>query len=514
MPKASTDKGRSKFLSGVLLLTFSTVVVKIIGLIYKIPMLSLLGGQGMGYFNSAYEIYALVCTISVSGLPVAMSVIISSSDEKRRGKIFYVSICLFLFMGVAFFLLMLLLSGKISLFLKNPKAMLAVMAISPAAVFSCLSGAYRGYFQGNSKMLPISLSQIIEALGKLILGMIFAYAEKMRGGNIASVAAWGILGVTLSTALGFVFLFIFKLASGKKEEISKDSNRAENWQILKELVSLAFPITLSSLIVSLTRVVDMTMILRRLQYIGYSCDSANFLYGSYTTMCLPLFALSPALISAIALPLIPSLSENIAKNDKAGQKKYISDALTLTFFISMPIGLGMCLFSGEILSLLFSGQIDAIRLMKMPLCVLSLSVVTSCMITLTNGILQSYRRVYIPIISMGVGCVIKLILSYALISMPSVNILGAPISTLVCDAVISAINIYYVKKSLSDKLSIIKIFSKPLLCTAVSVGGAYGFMKILTTHIESSRLLTLTCIAIAGVSYLLLAGKEILKIKN
>ena len=144
-------------------MTFSTVVVKIIGLIYKIPMLSLLGGQGMGYFNSAYEIYALVCALSTTGLPVAMSVIISSSDEKRRGRVFYISFSLFLVMGFVFSMGMLLLSGKLSLLLKNPRAVLSIMAISPAAVFSCLTGVYRGYFQGQSKMLPISLSQIIEA---------------------------------------------------------------------------------------------------------------------------------------------------------------------------------------------------------------------------------------------------------------------------------------------------------------------------------------------------------------
>lgn len=494
-------------------MTISTVVVKIIGLIYKIPMLSLLGGQGMGYFNSAYEIYALVCALATTGLPVAMSVIISS-DEKRRGQIFSVSLCLFLVVGMLFGTLMLVFSGKLSLFLKNPKAMLSIMAISPAAIFMCLSGAYRGYFQGRAKMLPISISQIIEALGKLILGIIFAYAAKRRGEGIALIAASGILGVTLATALSFGFLFIYKIIGDKKEGICKRVKMTDKWKILKELLSLAFPITLSALIISLTRAIDTTMILRQLQFIGYSEDVANFLYGSYTTMCLPLFALSPALVSAIALPLIPSLSENIAKNDLKEQKKYISDALSLTFFISMPISIGMCLFSREILSLLFGGQNGGEGLMAMPLSVLSLSVVLSCTITLTNAVLQSYRKVYIPIISMGIGCIVKLVLSYALISMPSINILGAPISTLACDAVICIINIYCMKKALRQSIGVIKILSKPLICSALSVGLAYGVKILMYKSFEDSRLLTLACIGVAGIIYLLLAGKEILKLKN
>lgn len=514
MPKASVTQGSNKFLSGVLLLTLSTVVVKIIGLVYKIPMLSLLGGQGMGYFNSAYEIYALACSLATTGLPVAMSVIISSSDKRQRGQIFSVSICLFFFTGIIFSALMLVFSGKLSMFLKNPKAMLSIMAISPAALFMCLSGAYRGYFQGRAKMLPISLSQIIEAGGKLVLGIIFAYSSKIRGGDMASVAASGILGVTLASALSCCFLFIFKIVSDKKEGIIKKVKTGEKWEILKELLSLAFPITLASLIISLTRAIDTTMILRRLQDVGYSSDSANYVYGLYTTMCLPLFALSPALISAIALPLIPSLSENIAKNDRQGQKKCVSDALSLTFFISMPISLGMCLFSREILSLLFGGQNGAEYLMIMPLSVLSLSVVLSCTITITNAVLQSYRRVYIPIISMGVGCIVKLVLSYSLICEPTLNILGAPISTLACDAVICIINISCMKKALGQRISIVKLLSKPLLCASVSVGLSYFAMRFACRYAQPSRLLTLICICIAGGIYLLLVCKEILKLKN
>ena len=152
--------------------------------------------------------------------------------------------------------------------------------------------------------------------------------------------------------------------------------------------------------------------------------------------------------------------------------------------------------------------------MSMPLSVLSLSVVLSCTITLTNAVLQSYRKVYIPIISMGIGCIVKLVLSYALISMPSINILGAPISTLACDAVICIINVYCMKKALHQSIGVIKILSKPLICSALSVGLAYGVKILMYKSFEDSRLLTLACIGMAGIIYLLLAGKEILKLKN
>ncbi len=512
MPKASVTKGSNKFLSGVLILTISTVIVKIIGLVYKIPMLTLLGGEGMGYFNSAYEIYALMCAFATTGLPVAMSVIISSSDTEKKDRIFKVSFSLFLFMGAVGFLVMLLLSGQISEIIKSKGSVYSIIAISPAVIFVCMCGAYRGYFQGISKMLPTSLSQIIEAGGKLLFGIIFALYANKKGYGVNVVAAFGVLGVTVSSALGCLYLFFVKKRDGHRELCT--NNAQSNKEILKDLLKLALPITLSSLILSMTRAFDMTMILRRLQNIGYSEGAANYTYGCYTTLCMPLFALAPALISAVALPLIPELSSAIKGRDREMQRTNITDAMSLTMFISLPVSIGLCLFSREILSLLFAGKVNEINVTYLSLSILSLSVVPSCLITLTNAILQTYKRAYLPIISMGVGCLIKIAVAYVLIGNESVNILGAPISTLICDMIICFLNIYFLQRHSGLNLSVFKIFIKPALCAMASVLPVFYLMRVLTQKGMAGNTLTLVCIGIAGLFYLVWSGGEIFRIKR
>ena len=161
--------------SGFFILTLSTVTVKIIGLIYKIPILGLLGSEGMGYFNSAYEIYALFCIISTAGLPVAMSVMISGRGEASANVIFRVALRIFLLLGVVGCAIMLAFAAPFAYFLKNENAALCIFVIAPTVLFVCICGAYRGYFQGLGSMKQTAISQIIEACAKLILGLAFAY---------------------------------------------------------------------------------------------------------------------------------------------------------------------------------------------------------------------------------------------------------------------------------------------------------------------------------------------------
>lgn len=513
MPKAPVTKGSNKFLSGVLVLTLSTVIVKIIGLVYKIPMLTLLGGEGMGYFNSAYEIYALMCAFATTGLPVAMSVIISSSDTEKKDRIFKVSFALFLIMGIVGSLFMLIFSGQISEIIKSSGSLYSIIAISPAVIFICMCGAYRGYFQGISKMLPTSLSQIIEAGGKLLFGIIFALYASKKGYGVNIIAAFGVLGVTVSSALGCLYLYFVKRREGRNS-ICAYENNVSNKAILKDLIKLALPITLSSLVLSMTRALDMTMILRRLQSIGYSEGAANYTYGCYTTLCMPLFALAPALIGAVALPLIPELSSAIKGRDREMQKSNITDAMSLTMFISIPVSIGLCLFSREILCLLFAGKVNEINITYLSLSILSLSVVPSCLITLTNAILQTYKKAYLPIMSMGVGCFAKISVAYILIGNESVNILGAPISTLVCDMIICILNIYFLQKHSNLNLSVFRIFVKPVICGMISIVPIFALMRMLTQRGIDGNVLTLACIGIAGIVYLVLTGREVLRIKG
>ena len=493
------EKGR-KFISGVYVLTLSTVIVKIIGLIYKIPMLKLLGNTGMGYFNSAYEIYAAFCVISTSGMPVAMSLLISSTeDERRRRRIFKVALFVFLMLGIVCMALMLGLAYPFSSFLGSPKTYFSLLCISPAIFFICLSSAARGYFQGLGQMKQTAISQVIEAAGKLIFGLCFAGVGIKLGLDIPKVAGAAVLGLTLAEALSAAYLFISK---GKTK--TEDGGAENNREIFFSLMKTTLPITLSASVLSIAKLIDMTMIFRRLGSLGYGSDLVNSIYGSYTTLAIPLFSLTPALVSAIALPLVPTISSARAQGDLDTQNQTARRAFKLTSLIAAPIGAGLVLFSTPILELIFSGETQAIAYSAPLLSILGLSVLLSCFITVQNALLQAYGKPSLPLISMLIGSVLKFAVCYVLVGNANINMYGIPVGTFICDFCISAINFYFLTKHSPLIFKFSDILIKPYFCAVVSCVAAFMIYDTLPRFLDSSILRTLAGIAAAAIIYILL----------
>ena len=494
-------KKSDSFLSGVMVLSLSAVIVKIIGLVYKIPMLRLLGSEGMGYFNSAYEIYTLFCTVATTGLPVAMSVMISSFKDTDEGgkRIFRVALRLFLILGALGCFIMLAFARPFAAFLGSDRAAICILAIAPTVLLICVSSAYRGFFQGKGRMTPTAVSQVIEALGKLILGLIFAFVALSFGASTETVAAMAVMGLTLGTAVSALYLALVKRFADKR---APSIEVAAGERVLPTLLWTAIPVTLSSSVVSITKVIDMSMILRRLQDLGQSSEQAFSAYGSYTTLALPLFSLAPALITSVAMPLIPSLSGAVARGDREGQMSAVEDALRVTALISMPVSVGLALFSKPILRLIFSGEDAAIEVSAPLLTVLSLSVTASCLITVGNAVLQAYRKPTVPIISMAAGSVAKIVIAFFLIGDARIGLIGAPISTFVCDFVINAINFYFIGRCLPEPPSISRVFLRPFLSAAVSVSVARLVYNLLCSKLGEGSALTLGAVILAAALYL------------
>ena len=504
--QGAKSRKKDEFISGVLILSLSAIIVKIIGLIYKIPMLGLLGSEGMGYFNSAYEVYTLFCSVATTGLPVAMAVMISSKkgDESESRRIFRVSLGAFLVLGGVGCLTMVAFARPFAEFLGSDKALPCMLAISPTVLLICISGAYRGFFQGKGKMLPTALSQVIEALGKLILGLLLAFIALNFGADIPTVAAMAALGLTLGVGVSALYL-ASAAVFGKKKLTCDAEGESSREKILPALLRTAIPVTLSSSVVSITKVIDMSMILRRLQDLGQSSEQAFSAYGSYTTLALPLFSLAPALVTSIAMPLIPSLSGAVSRGDREGQKKVVEDALRLTVLISAPASLGLALFSKPILELIFSGEDAAIALAAPLLACLGLSVTLSCLITVENAILQSYGKAHIPLLAMAIGSVIKMAVAYFLIGNPDIGLMGAPISTFVCDLVINAVNFYFIGREISGIQIISRVLLRPYLSAAVAVGFSRLAYNVIALRLGEGRIVTVTSVALAAALYFLLA---------
>ena len=504
--RGAENRKKDEFFSGVLILSISAIIVKIIGLVYKIPMLGLLGSEGMGYFNSAYEVYALFCSVATTGLPVAMAVMISSKNGEERDsrRIFRVSMAAFLVLGGLGCLTMIALAKPFAVFLGSEKAMPCMVAIAPTVLLICISGAYRGYFQGKGRMLPTALSQVIEAAGKLILGLLLALIALNLGADTPTVAAMAALGLTLGVGASALYLASAS-AFGKQKPLIESDVEPSREKILPTLLATAVPVTLSSSVVSITKVIDMSMILRRLQDLGQSSEQAFSAYGSYTTLALPLFSLAPALVTSIAMPLIPSLSGAVSRDDPKGQRRVVMDALRLTALISAPASLGLVLFSRPILELIFSGESAAIALAAPCLSCLGLSVTLSCLITVENAILQTLGKAHVPLLAMAIGSALKIAAAYFLIAIPSIGIMGAPISTFICDLVINAVNFFFIGREMGTIPIISRVLLRPYLSAAVAVGLSRLAYNGICARFGESRIITLISVILAAVLYFLLA---------
>lgn len=511
----STSSKRPSFLSGVSLLTLSALVVKVIGLLYRIPLLNHLGTEGMGYFNTAYELYALFCVISTAGLPVAMSVLISAFEAGGRPRdarrVYGVSLALFAGIGVLGTILLWGLSAPFARLLGNPLSAVCMRAVAPTVLLICLSSAFRGYFQGRRNMLPTALSQVIEAGGKLFLGLAFAAYARSHGADLPMTAAYAALGLTVGTAVSVLYLWLYKRMSDRRDGItaSWEERPSAPAPILRPLLATAIPVTLSAGVISLTKCVDLALILRRLQAVGYTAAEANALYGCYSTLAVPVFNILPSLTTSIALSATPALSAALQKG-KEGQgelRKTAASSIGLTLIVAIPAGLGISVFAEDILSLLFAGQPAAVAQAAPWLSCLGLSVPAACLITVTGAMLQAAGKANRPIISMLLGVGAKTVLAYILLGLDGWGMMGAPVSSLVCDTVIVVSNVYFLARHAPAMLPTLKtglsIMALPTLLSVVSVGAVkalrltLGWQEVTPLHTVAT-ILSVLCLYGAG----------------
>lgn len=499
--------GKKTFLSGVLLLSLSTVLVKIVGLIYKIPMLSYLGSEGMGYFNSAYEIYALFCVIATAGLPVALSVLISGAEARGEAReadrIFRVSMFVFLLIGVLGTGLMIALAPAFCRMIKSENAYFCILSIAPTVFFVCVASALRGYFQGYQKMMPTAVSQLIEAVGKLGFGLFFARWALERGWDTPRVAAAAGVGLSIGTLASLLYLTAEKARFRPVEREGMEMTERERSagpSVWRALARLSVPMTLGASAVSLTKLIDMAMILRRLQTIGYTEALANEAYGSYTTLALSVFGLIPSLVNSIALPLVPMLSAAIASGDRERQANLIRTSYHLTAVFAIPSALGVSAFARPILSLLFPGAPEAVASAAPLLSLLGVSVFLSCMITATNSVLHAYQSVNRPILSLLLGAAVKIAAAYWLIGQPRVGMFGAPVSTFLCNTAAVALNLVFAER-LCRVPELAGVFRRPLAASVCAVGIAWGLHAFLASRIGEGTLLAVGSILLAVLLY-------------
>ena len=281
---ARTSKPNT-FFGGAAILAVGILVVKLIGMFYKIPLLNIIGEQGSADFNNAYNIYSVLLTISTAGLPVAVSKLVSEADALgRRNQVrrtFRLALALFLILGVLSFLVMFFGSEQLAGLMNDSMAAPGIRALAPAVIcVGCLS-AFRGYAQGHGSMTPTAVSQIIEALCKLTVGLGLAYWLVGHGADASHAAAGAITGVTVGTIVALAYMLMNFLITRSQEPQLADDRPDEPATILKHLLMIAVPITISSSMVGIVTVIDTSLVQGQLQRALLENQDTWNLYGNF-----------------------------------------------------------------------------------------------------------------------------------------------------------------------------------------------------------------------------------------
>ncbi len=498
---------KQTFLQGAFILVAANSLVKIIGAIFKIPLTYLIHEDGMGIFNTAYIMYTWMFVIATAGLPIAVSKMVSESvarnNRPEAHKVFSVSFYLLSFVGLAGTAVLFFGARFFANALNNPRAYLAIMAVAPALFFVAVMSAYRGYFQGLQNMIPTAVSEVIEALGKLVVGYALAYFWLWKGVEYSSAGA--VLGVSTGAFLGAVGLF-FVYRISKKSSLSESYSYKNSSvkmrsakQILIELIKIAVPITIGASVFSLTNVIDLAMIMNRLKSIGLSDVDVSRLYGSYSGYAVPLFNLPATLIVALVISIVPAIASAYAVNNVNLARKTTESAIRITILFSLPSALGLSVLSKPILQLIYrNDRADEL------LSILGIAVVFVSIVLVTNAILQASGRVMVPVKNMLIGGVVKVVINYFLVGNPEININGAPIGTNVCYLLIVVLNLIEVKKVTGAKYRLMDFFIKPLIAAfSMAITATFTYNRLLT-FTGSGNISTMVAIGIGGLVYIIM----------
>ena len=518
--KTSSRKSGQTFMFGAVILMISNILVKLIGAVFKIPLQHLIMEDGMAYFQAAYNIYVSFYMISTAGIPVAISRMIATSNSKgnRRevDKIFRIAYWVFFVVGAGATVIMIAFARFFAKAAALEGSEYAMMAIAPTLFFICLSSAYRGYFQGLQNMVPTAVSQVIESVGKLSIGLIAGWYFLSHGYPIHIVAAYVIAGVTIGVFAATVYIMIFKRMFSDADKAADEPQLAvrSTKDLLYELVIISIPISLASSIMGLTNFVDTMLVARRLTETavagGMMYDTAREIavksYGAYS-MPQTLFNMPTTLIYPFAISALPALSKYYGSGDKDKAKKLMESTFRVSSMVALPCALGMSAMARPILSRVYrenpiTDAVSNIDVVAPCLAVLGLSVFFLGMISVTNSVLQAYCFQSLTIVSTVCGIVVKAVSTYILLGIPSVGLTGAAIGTALCYLTIMVLNIFFIAKKVRYFPSIRRTFLKPFVAAAVCIIPCLAVNRVLSvTLMLNHRIVTLISIITAAAVY-------------
>ncbi len=556
MPKQQ-DSEKQSFLLSAFILGISMALVKIIGAFFKIPLMNLLGETGMAYFSSAYSVFTAVYAVTVSGLTSAISRMVSSFDSAKRTAdkkrlrrcAFFLYTCIGLcgaaamYFGASFF------AEQIAC----PMAESAIAASSLSILFCCCMAAFRGYYEGLCNMKPTAVSQVVEAVGKLIFGLAGVYFVLRRakydflaggsvfGQSVSSLeqavnaampyaAAAAMLGISLSTLMGLCYLMVYHLRHTGNEKIASPIQSLSIKSLVKELLAAAFPITAATLMMQLMSLIDTATVMNELSkfFSAHSMEQNQiksvldagetpevFCFGVFSA-CVTLYNLIPNVVGLLSKAALPAVTRIYSLGNRESLQKQVQSVLICSCYVTFPASFGMAAIAKQILQVLYSRQPNTAVYGERILQFLGIGALFCGIILPLSAVFQAGKRFWIPVLCQGVGVVVKLAGNLIFIFPAGFGVSGAALATLAGHIATAGMLMLYAQKhyGLSEngrqkKLSLAGPLLRILIISVVSGMSAYFSAGFLAQTAYSKALALAISMLLAAVCYLL--GTMLLK---
>ncbi|MBP1926229.1 stage V sporulation protein B [Sedimentibacter acidaminivorans] len=500
---------KESFVKSAAILSIAGFIVKILGAVYRIPLTNLIGTEGIGYYQPAYNIYNLLLVVSLSGFPTAIAKLVSErralNNFEGAYQVYKISKWGLFVIGLVSSIFVLVFAHQIMDILGYPGSYYSMVALVPALFAVPLLSSYRGFFQGTQNMTPIAISQIIEQIFRVLAGLYFAYYLINYGLEEAAAGATfgaSVGGVASLLVISIIF-FINKKNINNEIKLSNNNKIENTWDIVKSLLYIAIPITIGASIAPLMGLVDSYLVSSRLSVIGYTDVQIADMFGELSGTAQTLINFPLVFSTAVAMSLVPSITDSFTKKHKTKLNKTSNAGVRIALIIGLPCGIGLYLLAEPIIALLFSSlgpekHASAGELLE----IMAISVIFLTLVQAFTAILQSVNKQFLPVKNLVVGLVVKVILSYILISIPSINIKGAAISTTGAYLVVALLNWYDINTKTPININLIKLLIKPILSSVVMAIAVFVSFKLLI-GVFSQSISTLLSIAFAVIVYVI-----------
>ena len=473
----SDTSKKQNFLHGAMLLTIATAVVKVIGALYKLPLNMAIGAEGYSYFMTAYDIYALLLLISSAGLPVAASRMISEAHtlghNNRQKKVFRISLICYAILGALATIPMVFFAKPLANLMNQPDAWIAIACLGPCGLLSCLMSAYRGYFNGQGNMIPTSVTQVIEAVCKLVIGLALAFLIVHLLGNIPLAVGGAIMGVTLGSVISLAYILV-KFRRSYRGLAQTDDYAGSTKDTIRQLMAIAIPITIGSAGLQLLAVVEAGLYMDRLvyvietnQYMGHMVTGAVTAQKAAATlkglfnMTQTIFNMPCSFIVPITVTVLPAVTAFLTMGDNKGVRETEESAARITGLLSLPCAVGLTVLARPIMALLGGYEGEQLELSAQFMAIQGIAVFSYAIIQYTNALLQSHGHVNEPVVNMLIAGVVRLVLVYIMVGNPNLGLLGAPIGAFIGNMLTAALNLITIQQKIPQKPKLLKNLLRP-----------------------------------------------------